>query len=85
MTITTEIVTLTPALAAEWLNSNTCNRPLSTLRASRYARDMKAGDWRFNGETISFTADGRLVDGQHRLTAVVESGVTIQQVVVHEP
>lgn len=36
---------------------------------------MKAGRWQTNGETIKIATDGRVLDGQHRLEAVVESEV----------
>jgi hypothetical protein len=40
-----------------------------------YARDMKAGKWRRNGETIKIARDGTVPDGQHRLWACMEAGV----------
>jgi hypothetical protein len=43
---------------------------------------MKDGDWKLNGESIVFDDNGNVIDGQHRLTAIVESGVTIKSVVV---
>ena len=43
---------------------------------------MKAGNWRVTGEAIKFAADGHLLDGQNRLTAVVESGVAVVSLVV---
>jgi hypothetical protein len=72
--------TFTPvneALARQWLARNTCNRPLRNRRVEEFARDMVNGHWVPNGETIKFAIgpDGEevLVDGQHRLWAVVEA------------
>lgn len=45
---------------------------------------MKEGLWRFNGETIIFADDGVLLDGQHRLLAVIEAGVSVEFLVVKE-
>jgi hypothetical protein len=76
------IETVTPELAAEWMLGNTHNRTLKTTAVAKYAADMSAGVWDLNGESIKFNGDGRLLDGQNRLAAVIESGVTIQTVVV---
>lgn len=48
----------------------------------RLANDMKSGNWQENGETIIIATNGQLVDGQHRLNAIVESGTTQQMLVV---
>ncbi len=42
-----------------------------------YARDMRSGRWPFTGDPIRFTTDGELIDGQHRLHAVIEADLTI--------
>ena len=47
-----------------------------------YAKDMKDGNWKENGETIKFDFNGNLIDGQHRLQAIVESGITIELIIV---
>jgi hypothetical protein len=44
--------------------------------------DMKGGNWSLTGQGISFDVDGNLLDGQHRLAAVVRSGVTISMIVL---
>jgi hypothetical protein len=43
---------------------------------------MQRGEWELNGETIKIADDGTLLDGQHRLEAVLHSGATIESVVV---
>lgn len=80
MQITVEEVT--PKTAERWLRRNTLNRNISPGRVGRYVREMRAGNWRLNGDAIRFYADGGLADGQHRLQAVVASGITIETVVV---
>lgn len=77
-----EIIAVTPELAAKWLKQNTSNRHLRKRAIADYARDMAAGKWRLNGEAIKFATDGTLLDGQHRLHAVIESGVAIPFLVV---
>ena len=67
---------LTPVHAAKILESkNLSNRNINSARISEYSEAMKAGEWQFNGDPIRFTSDGILSDGQHRLTAVVRSGI----------
>jgi len=63
----------TPDAAKQALEANTKNRKLYDMTVSLYAREMKNGNWSANGESIKFDASGRLVDGQHRLNAIVRS------------
>lgn len=79
--IVAKVETITPEIAKEYLKFNTINRPLNKNHVSFLAKQMKAGDWKMNGETICFE-DTALVDGQHRLHAVIESGVPIDFLVV---
>ncbi len=63
-----------PALARTWMESNavaSVNRALKEAKVNAYARSMAAGNWLFNGESIKFAKDGRLLDGQHRLAACI--------------
>ena len=73
--------TITPELAAAYLESNHMNRPLRPGVVENLVREIKAGRWRLTHQGIAFTADGRLLDGQHRLSAVVASGVAVPMMV----
>jgi hypothetical protein len=75
---------ITPELASEWLKLNTLNRPKKLLKIALYAADMKADHWPRTGATICFSRSGRLLDGQNRLQAIVDSGVTVRMLVVWE-
>lgn len=67
---------IVPDVALEMLGRNTPNyRKCSDSTAGRYASDMAKGLFSITTATIAFAEDGTLVDGQHRLTACVESGV----------
>ncbi|MCM0619818.1 hypothetical protein [Nocardioides bruguierae] len=75
--------TFAPEEAASILaDRNLGNRNRSASVVARYARDMAAGNWQLNGDAIRFDVDGRLIDGQHRLQACVESGVPLTSFVV---
>lgn len=76
-----QTVSVTPEVAKSWLQKNGMNRRLSKSHVSRLAHQMREGKWVLNGQTICFDTDGRLLDGQHRLNAVVESGATVQMTV----
>lgn len=76
------IVYVDPTIAARWLERNHVNRNIRAAKVATYARDMAAGNWHNTGEPIKFAADGRLLDGQHRLTAILSAGVTVPMFVV---
>jgi len=76
-------VVVTPEMAKEFLKNNTKNfRKLDKSRVTLYAKAMLLGQWEDNGQTISFASDGSLMDGQHRLSAVVQSNVPIKFIIV---
>src|SRR6185503_5365241 len=58
-------------------------RNMRFRQVSSYATDMEAGDWDFNGETVKFSKEGFLLDGQHRLKAIIDSGTTQTLIVVY--
>jgi hypothetical protein len=70
---------VSPEIAQQLLDdTNQGNRFLNMLTVKTYARAMKTGRWSRNGETIKFSRTGKLVDGQHRLAAIVMSNVTVE-------
>lgn len=76
--------TVTPEMALEYLatRDGKPQRPLRAVDVRKYSADMKAGRWLENGESLIFDTNGELVDGQHRLHAQLDAGVTMQWVVV---
>lgn len=76
------VVKITPSMAKRWLATQVRNRTLNQQKVAEYARDMAAGRWDLNGETIKFDTHDHLIDGQHRLAAVVQAGATVESVVV---
>ncbi len=75
---------ITPAIAARMLENHSGNRALSQAAVDMYARDMKAGRWKPSGNTISVAPNGRLLNGQHRLWAIIEANVEIEFIIVTE-
>lgn len=80
-TPTVSIETITPAVASKMLLQNTHNRPLSRATVRLYSEAMQRGEWDGHSQIV-FSENGELLDGQHRLAAVVDSGVTITAVVL---
>jgi hypothetical protein len=70
------VMLVTPAIAADWLeNRNIRNRRKSTVTARRYGRLLQAKRWKCTHQGIAFNRNGLLIDGQHRLMAIVATGI----------
>jgi hypothetical protein len=82
MTQQAKLITITPKLAEAFLENNGTNRPLKSRHITGLARAMKEGDWKINGDTIRMSKSGTIIDGQHRLHAVVRSQITIQSWII---
>jgi len=76
---------ITPEIAGLLLRKNVeNNRAVMAGVVLKYANSMKAGQWDMNtGDTIKVSDDGFVLDGQHRLYAVIKSGVTIHSFVAY--
>lgn len=75
------LVEVTPEMASDWLdtrNTGLKNRSLSAAVAGKYANAMRRGEWKSTHQGLAFDTEGWLVDGQHRLQAIANAGVTIQ-------
>lgn len=79
--IKSELKHITPEWAAEKLKKNTINRPISSSHLKKLMEAMELGHWQVNGDAIRFAGE-QLLDGQHRLTAVVKTGVEIDAFVI---
>ena len=72
--MTARVVLLTRDIAIAWLKRNDKNRRFSRENAGALVDEMGSGYWLENGESIVFDVNGVLVDGQHRLQAVLNTG-----------
>ncbi len=77
----TEVKTITPEIASAMLSGNYDNRRLRKKTVEFYADEMIKGNWQVTHQGIAISLKGRLLDGQHRLSAVVKSGVSVDMVV----
>lgn len=72
-----ERIIISPSIAETLLANNNSNRSLNKMLVKFYEKELKDGAWMLNGETIKIGKDGRLLDGQHRLTAIIKSGISM--------
>lgn len=77
--IASEFVLVTPAMASAWLSLNgDSQRSLSQSTVAKYVSDMRNGLWASEShQGIAFSKEGKLVDGQHRLTALARAEVSL--------
>jgi len=83
MTMRTTIETIGPKKAAKLLENNKLNRPLTQRLVDKYADDMKNGRWYLTHQGIGIDTDGNVVDGQHRLWAILQANIEIQTKVTY--
>jgi len=77
-----QVVDVTPAQAQAWLDNEGANRRLKKRTVERYAAFMLRGEWRMTAEPIKLDAQASVRDGQHRLAAIVLSGMTVPLLVI---
>tara|TARA_Y100001937_G_scaffold102958_1_gene141760 strand:- start:316 stop:1140 length:825 start_codon:yes stop_codon:yes gene_type:complete len=66
---------VTPEVAAQYLRANIVNRKLRPTVVKRYEEEMRQNSWTLTSDAIAFDEDGNLIQGQHRLNAVVKTGL----------
>ena len=79
-----KVITITPDMAKAMLEKNMKNnRRINHQTVKRYARIMKAGGWNLTHQGIAFDENDQLIDGQHRLEAIVMANVPITMMVTY--
>ena len=68
---------ITPELAKKMLEKNTINREINKAGLEFLVNEMTENRFKYNGESIIVSKNGNLMDGQHRLLAIVKSGVSV--------
>lgn len=86
--VSARMVVVTPEIADFWLSPeiNRSNRKVMLRHVKDISRDIANDRWMLNAQPISFTKDPfggdveglRLLNGQHRLRAVVDAGMEIE-------
>jgi len=78
----TEILSVTPEMAEKFLRKNKSNRIISKERVSLYSSIMLKGEWELNGEALIFDKEDNLLNGQHRLSAVIKANCNVEFLIV---
>jgi hypothetical protein len=78
-------VVITPAMAKELLTTNhEKNRKIKPAVVQSYKRQMEKGLWRTNtGEGIKISDSQKLINGQHRLEAIIEFGKPVEMLIFY--
>jgi hypothetical protein len=82
--VTSGTETITPKRAMEWIEASdkVKQRPLLQTRVDFLVNQIKRGAYELNGEAVIISSDGTVMDGQHRLWAVIQADMAIESVVV---
>ena len=83
-TFTLSFVFVTPELAKKWLEKNGVNRAISRSNVEKYKKALSKKRFGTTHHGIAFNANGVLIDGQHRLIAIAESGIGVWLVVARD-
>ena len=68
-----KLMDVTPEIAKRWLEQNRGNRSINQKQVDTIAKDILAGDFDTTHQGIAIATDGTLLDGQHRLLAIVKA------------
>lgn len=78
------IETISPEMARQLLTRMTQRqRPLATTLVDKYAKDMLAGEWVLTGEPIQVGSDGLVMNGNHRLHAIIRANIPVNIAVAY--
>lgn len=73
-----KLMTITPALARDFLKKNVNNRPVRQIHVDFLASEIAGGRWVVTHQGIAFSGDHEvLLDGQHRLLAIIQAGIAV--------
>lgn len=82
-------ILITPAMAQQMWNTSKGNprfvskaKMVNAEKVHGYADVMRKGDWHNDGNPIRFGESGELIDGHHRIAAIIEAGVPISAIIV---
>lgn len=80
LTFTLEFVT--PEMAEKYLATTRKNRKSVQAVIQQFVKSILAKGWGINPQPVIFDSDGCLIDGGHRLAAIVKSGIAVPMLIV---
>ncbi|GAA2610775.1 hypothetical protein [Streptomyces tubercidicus] len=75
------IVKVTPEIAATFLSRDSVNRRLDMGQVRSLTETILRGEWKLTHQGIAFDETGALLDGQHRLHAIIEANTPVEMLV----
>ena len=78
MDIAVYVKTMTPEMATELIANQETNRHINKRNVEKLANDILDGEFAFNGVPIILNDEGRLIDGQHRCMACINTDTPIE-------
>lgn len=78
MSVTIKKKTVSPAMAKAWMDKRAPNRHVRAFAVSTLLTYMSRKQFLDTGDPIKFNVKGDLIDGQHRLSALIEYGQPIE-------
>lgn len=76
--LTTSLETITPMMAQAFLEVNPGNRPIRQSHVGYFEEQLRDGTFHLTHQGIAFDESLQLLDGQHRLLAIANTGITAQ-------
>ncbi len=73
----TQVVLVTPELAEQYLLAHVKNRPLRRKHVDDIAAAITRGEWIPSHLGVAFDTRGHLIDGRHRLHAIIKAGIPV--------
>lgn len=70
------VMEVTPQIAAEWLKTDVRNRELNKREIKKIEYDLMHGEFYLTHQSVAIDPFGNLFDGNHRLTAIVNTGIS---------
>jgi hypothetical protein len=71
-------------MARRLLARNTGNRPMRRTHVQYLKGVLLRGEWVLNNDAVMISTEGVLLNGQHRLSAVIESGTPARMLVMYD-
>ena len=75
---------ISPPQAAELLRKNRTNRPIRPTWVRSLADIIQRGEWKVTHQGVAITTDNELIDGQHRLNAIVLANIGVEMNVSYD-
>lgn len=81
ITMESKTILITPEIAESLLTSNHSNRPFNKANLDYLKLQLQSEGWMITHQGIAISENGTLLDGQHRLRAVAETGISVEMLV----